>query len=87
MQEFGNQKLKRKLSELAQALEDDYEITFELVTTSTLTAGAQADLATFQQQLADIAEREDVITTITVIDSDKWSDLRDFSASDVLQRA
>jgi hypothetical protein len=71
LQEVGNNKLKRKLSDVARALEDEYEIAFELITTSELTAAAKNDLATFQQQLADLSEKDDLICTITVIDSDE----------------
>lgn len=71
LQEVGNPKLKRKLVEVAQALEDDYEICFELITTSSLTTAAQQDLATFQMQLAELAEREDVISSIHHIDQDE----------------
>lgn len=71
LQEVGNNKLKRKLSEVSRALEDDYEIAFELITTGELTSAAKNDLATFQQQLADLSEKDDLICTITVIDSDE----------------
>ena len=71
LQEVGNIKLKRKLSEVARALEDDYEVAFELITTSTLTESANNDLATFQKQLADLAENEDFPSSITVIDKDE----------------
>lgn len=71
LQEVGNQKLKRKLSELSRALEDEYEICFELITTSTLTPAAREDLATFQKQLAELSEREDVTSIITLIDGDE----------------
>lgn len=71
LQEVGNIKLKRKLSEVAKALEDDYEVAFELITTSTLTESANNDLATFQKQLADLAENEDFPSSITVIDKDE----------------
>jgi hypothetical protein len=71
LQEVGNDKLKRKLSEVARALEDDYEIAFELITTSTLTEAANADLATFQKQIAELSEKEDFVSTITVIDGDE----------------
>jgi len=71
LQEVGNNKLKRKLSEVARALEDDYEIAFELITTSELTKAAKNDLATFQQQLAELSEKDDLICTMTVIDSDE----------------
>lgn len=71
LQEVGNTKLKRKLSEVAKALDDDYEVSFELITTSTLTESANNDLATFQKQLADLAENEDFPSSITVIDKDE----------------
>ncbi len=71
LQEVGNIKLKRKLSEVAKALEDDYEVSFELITTSTLTESANNDLATFQKQLADLAENEDFPSSITVIDKEE----------------
>lgn len=71
LQEVGNNKLKRKLSDVARALEDDYEIAFELITTGDLTAAAKNDLATFQQQLADLSEKDDLICSISVIDSDE----------------
>jgi hypothetical protein len=71
LQEVGNNKLKRKLSEIARALEDEYELCFELITTSSLTPSAQNDLATFQQQLAELSEREDIPSSLNLIDSDE----------------
>ncbi len=71
LQEVGNQKLKRKLSEIARALEDEYEVSFELLTTGVLTDGAKQDLATFQEQLADLSAREDFPATIRLIDEDE----------------
>jgi hypothetical protein len=71
LQEVGNQKLKRKLSEVARALEDEYEVSFELLTTGVLTSGAKRDLATFQEQLADLSAREDFPAAIRLIDEDE----------------
>lgn len=71
LQEVGNIKLKRKLQELSKALEDDYEVNFELITTGLLTTAAKNDLATFQEQLAELSERDDIICTITVVDDDE----------------
>jgi hypothetical protein len=71
LQEVGNVRLKRKLSEIAAALEDEYEICFELLTTGSLTQGAKADLATFQEQLAELSERDDFPATIRLIDDDE----------------
>lgn len=68
LQNVGNVKLQRKLSEVAQALEDEYEIVFELITTSNLTEAAKTDLESFQIQLAKLSENEDFDATITVID-------------------
>jgi len=73
LQMTGNVKLQRKLSEVAQALEDDYEISFELITTSNLTPSAQNDLETFQRQLAEISENENFDATIAVIDETELS--------------
>jgi hypothetical protein len=71
LQNVGNVKLQRKLSEVAQALEDDCEIVFEFITTSNLTEAAKTDLETFQIQLAKLSENEDFDATITVIDEEE----------------
>jgi hypothetical protein len=71
LQEVANSKLKRKLSELAKAIEDDYEIAFELITTGTLTIAATHDLDTFQRNLAELSENEDFNSTVTVIDDEE----------------
>jgi len=71
LQEVANQKLKRKLSEIARALEDEYEVSFELLTTGVLTDAAKQDLATFQEQLADLSAHEDFPATIRLIDEDE----------------
>lgn len=71
LQNVANSKLKAKLSELATALEDDYEVSFELLTTGFLTPAAQADLAAFQEELAKLSENESFDATIHVIDADE----------------
>lgn len=71
LQEVGNAKLKRKLSEVSRALEDEYEIAFELITTGKLTSSANLDLATFQKELAELSEKDDIICTLSVIDRDE----------------
>jgi hypothetical protein len=53
LQETGNQKLKRRLSEVANALDDEYNVSFELIVTGPLTSSARDDLATFQARLAE----------------------------------
>ena len=79
LQEVGNNKLKRKLLELSRALEDDYEVNFELITTGSLTPVAKNDLATFQEQLAELSERDDMVCTITVVDDDELKRRYDFA--------
>jgi hypothetical protein len=70
LQKNANDKLKRKLSEVAKALDDDYEITFELITTASLTDSAQKDLATFQNELAK-SEDENFSASILLVDNDE----------------
>ena len=68
LQETGNQKLKRRLPEVATALEDEYSVSFELIVTGSLTQGAKDDLARFQQELADA---EDFPAELHIIDPDE----------------
>lgn len=53
LQENANEKLKIKINEISTALEDDYEICFELITTSELTDSAKSDLAAFQKEISE----------------------------------
>ncbi|MFA7239997.1 MAG: AIPR family protein [Sulfuricellaceae bacterium] len=71
LQNIANAKLQRKLSELAAALDEDYEVSFELITTGKLTESAQDDLETFQIELAKLGESNDFVATIHVIDNDE----------------
>ena len=71
LQNVANAKLQRKLSELAAALDEDYEVSFELITTAILTESAQDDLETFQKELAKFGESDDFDATIHVIDNDE----------------
>jgi len=52
LEESANDRLRMKLLEIREALDDDYEVEFELVTTGSLTAAAEADLGSFQETLA-----------------------------------
>lgn len=67
LQEVGNNKLKQKLAEIARALEDEYEVCFELITTAGLTESAQKDLATFQEQLADLSAKDEFPATLLLV--------------------
>ncbi|CAE6715487.1 AIPR family protein [Candidatus Nitrotoga fabula] len=69
LQNVANTKLQRKLSELANALDEGYEVSFELITTSDLTESAQHDLETFQNALAELGENDGLDATIHVIDN------------------
>lgn len=64
LQENCNEKLQKKLSEVSLAIEDDYDIVFELITTGNLTSSAQNDLAVFQ---ANLAESDDFPASIHVL--------------------
>lgn len=79
LQNVANPKLARKLSELANALDEDYEISFELITTGTLTDAAQHDLQTFQEELAKLSENEAFDATIHVIDAEELKRRYDYA--------
>lgn len=68
LQQVSNAKLQVKLAEVAKAFEDEYEVNFELITTSNLTDSAKKDLETFQKSLAEISENEDFDATISLVD-------------------
>ena len=53
MQQDANERLTKKLSEVARALEDDYVVSFELVATSHFTEDAQKDIDAFQKMLSE----------------------------------
>ena len=67
LQDGANEKLKIKISEISSALDEDYEVVFELVTTSSLSDSANHDLEVFQSR---ISEDETINATIIVVDSD-----------------
>lgn len=67
LQDSANDKLKVKISEIANALDDDYDICFELIVTSELTEDAKKDLATFQRELS---ENDTLSANLVVVDND-----------------
>ena len=73
LQNVANQKLARKFQNWRRLLEEDYEVSFELITTGTLTEAAQHDLQTFQEELAKLSENEAFDATIHVINADELS--------------
>jgi hypothetical protein len=68
-------KLQIKLEAVSTALEDGYEVVFELVTTGNLTADAKNDLPAFQSTIAEFEHPE---ASLTLVDSDaiqtKWTE-------------
>lgn len=67
LQDGANHKLQVKISEIATALEDDYEVCFELIMTSTLTDSAKHDLEVFQKNLSD---NEAISANLIVVDNE-----------------
>lgn len=70
LQEGANHKLQIKINEIAAALDDEYEICFELITTSTLTDSAKHDLEAFQKELSN---NENIPATLVVVDNETLS--------------
>lgn len=68
LQEIANERLKRRLVDLSSALQEDYAITFELITTANLTESAKNDLKRFQEELA---RNEELMASIHVVDEDE----------------
>ena len=66
LQEDANEKLKQRLVDLGDALADNYDVCFELLTTAELTASARSDLAAFQDK---IAESDEFTASMTLVDS------------------
>lgn len=69
LQQDCNAKLAAKLSEVSQALEDNYAISYELITTSKFTEDAHNDIVAFQKQLAD-EDNHHFDAELTVVDKD-----------------
>ncbi|GHV92228.1 hypothetical protein AGMMS50268_27310 [Spirochaetia bacterium] len=76
LQETANNKLKQKLAEVVIAFDDNYDIEFELITTSNLTEQAQRDLFTFQKELA---ESEDLSANLRLIDIEELQHRYDYA--------
>lgn len=67
LQESANEKLKVKINEISAAIDDDYEICLELITTAKLSDQAQADAETFSKKLS---ESEDLNANFVVVDAE-----------------
>lgn len=67
LQDGSNNKLKIKINEISTALEDDYEICFELITTAEFTDSAKYDIALFQNE---IAQSDAIQANLVVVDNE-----------------
>jgi AIPR protein len=67
LQQNCNTKLKVKLEAVAEALAEDYEVVFELVTTGNLTEAAKNDLQAFQSKIADFEHPD---ASLSLVDSE-----------------
>jgi hypothetical protein len=67
LQKDCNERLKLKLESVRRALEDEYEVTFELLTVGQLTDSAKADLKAFADKLE---ESEDLSASLQLVDED-----------------
>lgn len=67
LQTNGNDKLKERIESLRQALDDEFEIRFELLTTGKLTEAAQNDYKAFSEA---IEQSKDFSASIMLVDSD-----------------
>ncbi len=67
LQENANAKLVVKINEISRALEDDYEICFEFITTSKLTQQASADFEIFRKFISD---NEDINASFVIVDDE-----------------
>lgn len=68
LQENANEKLKQKLSEVSAALEEDYDIEFELLIPSYLTDAAKDDLKLFQER---ISTSDDLNASFSLVDKEE----------------
>ena len=68
LQEGGNEKLKQRLVDISKALEDEYEVVFELITTANLTESALKDLKRFQEELA---KNEELTASLNIVDNEE----------------
>ncbi|GAB6392662.1 MAG: AIPR family protein [Treponematales bacterium] len=76
LQETANNKLKQKLAEVAIAFDENYDVEFELITTSSLTEQAQKDLFAFQKELA---ESDDLSANLRLVDAEELQHRYDYA--------
>ena len=67
LQKDCNERLKKKIEAVRRALDEDYRVEFELLTTGSLTKAAEKDLKTFTEQLAEF---DDFSASLHLIDTE-----------------
>ena len=67
LQKDCNDRLKKKIEAIRLALEDDYRVDFELLTTGNLTTAAQADLSAFSDKFTEF---DGFTASLHLIDTD-----------------
>ncbi len=67
LQKDCNERLRRKLEAVRQAIDDEYDIQFELLTTGEMTGAAKDDLSAFSTRLDETA---DLTASIQVVDTE-----------------
>ncbi len=76
MQEGANTKLKQRLSDVSNALDEDYDIEFELLIPHELTKSAQDDLRIFQEQ---IGTTDEFSASLSIVDEEELERRYDLS--------
>jgi AIPR protein len=67
LQKDANEKLRERLEAVRRAIDDEYELEFELLTTGRLTTAAEADLESFSRQMSDF---EDFPVSFQLVDTE-----------------
>jgi len=67
LQQDANERLRERLEAIRRAIDDEYELEFERLTTGTLTEAAAADLEAFSKQMSEF---EDFPVSLQLIDAD-----------------
>jgi len=67
LQEAANTKLKSKIQEISSALQDDYDLFIEFLTTATLTDSALNDFNVFKEEMSS---SENLPTELVLVDSE-----------------
>lgn len=67
LQRDANERLRERLEAIRRAIDDEYELEFELLTTGKLTSAAESDLEAFARQMGEF---EDFPVTLQLVDTE-----------------